>query len=138
MLHLSLSSLCFCLKSSEFVHFSRFQCCFNLILPVVFSNLSSFGHISFLHCNLFLQVSLCPTTRLLVSLLLANILIPILHHCHFFFTSPCSRFCCIRHVFLCVLIFLSGDVCMNPGPASARFNMCTLNIRSMTNPIHSL
>jgi exonuclease III len=39
-------------------------------------------------------------------------------------------------MFLCVLILLSGDVHMNPGPASAKFNMCTLNIRSLTNPIH--
>jgi hypothetical protein len=39
-------------------------------------------------------------------------------------------------MFLFTLILLYGDVHMNPGPVSAKFNLCTLNIRSMTNPVH--
>jgi hypothetical protein len=54
----------------------------------------------------------------------------------FFLTSPRSRFCPTRHMFLFTLILLSGDVHMNPGPVSAKFNLCTLNIRSLTNPVH--
>jgi hypothetical protein len=54
----------------------------------------------------------------------------------FFLTSPRSRFCPTRHMFLFTLILLSGDVHMNPGPVSAKFSLCTLNIRSLTNPAH--
>jgi hypothetical protein len=55
---------------------------------------------------------------------------------YFFLTSPRSRFCPTRHMFLFILILLSSDVHMNPGPVSAKFNLCTLNIRSLTNPVH--
>jgi hypothetical protein len=54
----------------------------------------------------------------------------------FFLTSPRPRFCPTQHMFLFTLILLSGDVHMNPGPVSAKFNLCTLNIRSLTNPVH--
>jgi hypothetical protein len=54
----------------------------------------------------------------------------------FFLTLPLSRFSPTRHMFLFTLILLYGDVHMNPGPVSAKFNLCTLNIRSMTNPVH--
>jgi hypothetical protein len=54
----------------------------------------------------------------------------------FFLTSPRSRFCSTRHKFLFTLILLSGDVHMNPGPVSAKFNLCALNIRSLINPVH--
>jgi hypothetical protein len=39
-------------------------------------------------------------------------------------------------MFLFTLILLSGDVHMNPGLVSAKFNLCTLNIRSLTNSVH--
>jgi hypothetical protein len=54
----------------------------------------------------------------------------------FFLSSPRSRFCPTRHLFLFTLILLCGDVHMNPGLVSAKFNLCTLNIRSLTNPVH--
>ncbi len=38
---------------------------------------------------------------------------------------------------LCHLILLSGDVETNPGPTSTGFNICTLNIQSLTDPLHS-
>jgi hypothetical protein len=38
-------------------------------------------------------------------------------------------------MFLFTLILLSGDVHMNPGPVSAKFNSRTPNIRSLTNPV---
>ena len=42
------------------------------------------------------------------------------------------------NIFLSILILLSGDIQSNPGPISfhSRLNMCTLNIRSFTNPLH--
>jgi hypothetical protein len=43
-----------------------------------------------------------------------------------------------RNLFLYLLILLSGDVESNPGPrpASSIFNVCTFNIRSLTNHLH--
>jgi len=37
-----------------------------------------------------------------------------------------------------LLILFSGDIQSNPGPVSrvSSVNMCTLNIRSFTNPLH--
>ena len=32
-------------------------------------------------------------------------------------------------------LLLSGDIQLNPGPASNTFNVCTLNIRSLLNPM---
>jgi hypothetical protein len=39
-------------------------------------------------------------------------------------------------MFIFTLILLSDGVHMNPGLVSAKFNLCTLNIRSLTNPVH--
>ena len=38
---------------------------------------------------------------------------------------------------LCCLILLSGDIETNPGPTPACFNICTLNIQSLTDALHS-
>jgi len=35
-----------------------------------------------------------------------------------------------------MLILLSGDIQLNPGPVSNTFNVCSLNIRSLINPTH--
>ena len=53
-----------------------------------------------------------------------------------FLTSPRSRFISTQCLFLSILIALSGDIELNPGPASSKFNVCTFNIRSFTNPLH--
>jgi hypothetical protein len=53
-----------------------------------------------------------------------------------FLILPRSCFCPTRHMFLCILILLPGDVHRCIGPVSTKFKMCTLNIRSLTNPIH--
>ena len=37
---------------------------------------------------------------------------------------------------LSLLILLCGDVELNPGPISGTFNVCTLNIMSLTNAAH--
>jgi len=55
----------------------------------------------------------------------------------FFITSSKS---CIRHIqlssFVIILgLLLSGDIQHNPGPTSSTFNICTLNIRSLLNPL---
>jgi exonuclease III len=56
----------------------------------------------------------------------------------FILSSPRIRFCHTGNIFLSILILLSGDIQSNPGPISShsRLNMCTLNIRSLTNPLH--
>jgi len=55
----------------------------------------------------------------------------------FFITSSKSS---IRHIqsssFVILLgLLLSGDIQLNPGPTSPSFNLCTLNIRSLLNPL---
>ena len=42
------------------------------------------------------------------------------------------------YIFFSILILLSGDIQSNSGPISthSRLDMCTLNIRSITNPLH--
>ena len=51
----------------------------------------------------------------------------------FLLSQPRTRFQHARsNLFLTLLILLSGDVELNPGP----FNICTYNIRSLTNPVH--
>jgi len=55
----------------------------------------------------------------------------------FFITSSKSS---IRHIqsssFVILLgLLLSGDIQLNPGPTSSTFNICTLNIRSLLNPL---
>ena len=55
----------------------------------------------------------------------------------FFVTSSKSS---IRHIqspsFVILLgLLLSGDIQPNPGPTSTTFNVCTLNIRSLLNPL---
>ena len=56
----------------------------------------------------------------------------------FFFTPPHSRFIRPKNTLglLSVLILLCGDVELNPGPISGTFNVCTLNIMSLTNATH--
>ena len=51
----------------------------------------------------------------------------------FLLSQPRTRFLYARpNLFLTLLILLSGDIELNPGP----FNICTYNIRSLTNPVH--
>jgi len=42
------------------------------------------------------------------------------------------------NIFISLLIVLSGDIQSNPGPVSrvSSLNMCTLNTKSFTNPLH--
>ena len=52
----------------------------------------------------------------------------------FILTRPSSKFLYSSksNLFLSLLILLSGDIELNPGP----FNVCSYNIRSLTNPLH--
>ena len=54
----------------------------------------------------------------------------------FFFTPSRSRFIWPNRTLLSLLILLCGDVEPNPGPTSGTFNVCTLNIMSLTNITH--
>ena len=56
----------------------------------------------------------------------------------FLITRPCARFCYTGNILISILILLSGDIQPNPGPVSIKspLNMCTLNIRSLTNTLH--
>jgi hypothetical protein len=56
----------------------------------------------------------------------------------FFLTCPRSSFAFtgFSSKFLIFLIILSGDIQLNPGPSTNTFNVCTLNIRSLFNPLH--
>ena len=56
----------------------------------------------------------------------------------FFITRPRSRMSHTRNILVSILILLSGDIQSNPGPTSnvSSLNMCILNIRSLTNPLH--
>ena len=53
-------------------------------------------------------------------------------------TRPRSRFNHAGNLAISILILLSRDIQPNPGPASSStvLNVCTLNIRSLTNPRH--
>jgi exonuclease III len=56
----------------------------------------------------------------------------------FFLSSQRTRMSHTGNIVISLLILLSGDVQSNPGPVSrlSSLNMCTLNIRSFTNPLH--
>lgn len=56
----------------------------------------------------------------------------------FLITRPRSRFNNTGNLVISILILLSGDIQSNPGPVSSLnvLNLCTLNIRSLTNPRH--
>jgi hypothetical protein len=58
----------------------------------------------------------------------------------FFFTPSRSHFIWPKNTLLSLLILLCGDVELNPGPISdlisSTFNVCTLNIMSLTNITH--
>lgn len=56
----------------------------------------------------------------------------------FFITHPRSRLNPTASFFISLLILLSGDIHYNTGPVSPNpsLNMCTLNIRSLTNRLH--
>ena len=54
----------------------------------------------------------------------------------FFSTHSRSRLISCDNIFLSLTILLCGDVQPNPGPTCLTFNICTLNIRSLTNPTH--
>jgi exonuclease III len=56
----------------------------------------------------------------------------------FILSSPRIHFRHTGNIFLSILILLSGDIQSNPGPISTHscLNMCTLNIRSLTKPLH--
>ena len=53
----------------------------------------------------------------------------------FFFTSPRSSGHKVKSCSLVILLILCGDIHPNPGPCTNTFNMCTLNIRSLLNPL---
>jgi hypothetical protein len=56
----------------------------------------------------------------------------------FFITRPRSRMSYTRNILVSILILLSGDIQSNPGPIApvSSLNLCILNIRSFTNPLH--
>ena len=56
----------------------------------------------------------------------------------FLITRRRSRFNHAGSLAISILILLSGDIQPNPGPASSStvLNVCTINIRSLTNPRH--
>ena len=53
----------------------------------------------------------------------------------FFFTSPRSNSHKVKSCSLTILLILCGDIQLNPGPCTNTFNVCTLNIRSLLNPL---
>ncbi len=53
----------------------------------------------------------------------------------FFFTSPRLNTHQIKSCSLIFLLLLCGDIHLNPGPATTTYNLCTLNIRSLLNPL---
>lgn len=53
----------------------------------------------------------------------------------FILTRPNSRFLSTKCLLVSILILLSGDIELNPGPLS--FNVCTYNIRSLFKATHS-
>jgi len=55
-----------------------------------------------------------------------------------FLTSQRNRMSHTCKIFISPFILLSGDIQSNPGPVSrvSSLNMCTLNIRSVTNHLH--
>jgi len=53
----------------------------------------------------------------------------------FFFTSPRSKTQKVISCSLVILLLLCGDIHINPGPCSNTFQVCTLNIRSLLNPL---
>ena len=53
----------------------------------------------------------------------------------FFLISSRQKSRCLYPKSYFLLILLSGDIHLNPGPPS-QFNICTLNIRSLTNQLH--
>ena len=56
--------------------------------------------------------------------------------CHFFWSHLTKNLAAsILNFCFLFLILLSGDIHLNPGPTS-KFNICTLNIRSLTNQLH--
>ena len=42
----------------------------------------------------------------------------------------------MSHYAIILILLLSGDIELNPGPVSNCFNLCTLNIRSLLKPQH--
>ena len=53
----------------------------------------------------------------------------------FFFTSPKSKNHMVKPCTLTLLLILCGDIQLNPGPCTKTFNVCTLNVRSLLNPL---
>ena len=53
----------------------------------------------------------------------------------FFLTRQNTRFLSTKCLLVSLLLLLSGDIQLNPGPLS--FNVCTYNVRSLFNPTHS-
>ena len=53
----------------------------------------------------------------------------------FFFTSPKSSINKITSCSFAILLLLSGDIHLNPGPSINTFKVCTLNICSLLNPL---
>ena len=107
---------------------------------------------SFGFCILYLTFHIIPTSS---SLVVQHYCINTSFHDHhltasvefrslntiplsFFFSSQRTRMSPTGNIVISLLILLSGDIESNPGPISrvSSFNMCTLNIRSFTNPLH--
>ena len=53
----------------------------------------------------------------------------------FFFTSPRSKTQKVLSCSLVALLLLCGNILLNPGLGSNSFKICTLNIRSLLNPL---
>ena len=53
----------------------------------------------------------------------------------YFFTSPRSNIHKVKSCFLIIFLILCGDIQLNPGPSTNTFNVCTLNICSLLNPL---
>ena len=53
----------------------------------------------------------------------------------FFFPSPRSKTQKVLSCSLVALLLLCGDIHLNPGPGSNSFKICTLNSRSLLNPL---
>ena len=68
--------------------------------------------------------------------LFISICFSLYHTSCFFITRPCSGLSYSHNILVSILILLSGDIQSNPDSTqnSSHFNICILNIRSLTNP----
>ena len=101
---------------------------------VLFCNLSSISHLSFINCyfDLHHYYSTNATTDQIASSQFKSLnTIPL----SLLTTRPGARFCYTSNILISILILLSGDIQPNP-VSNNSLNICTLNIRSLTNSLH--